>query len=397
MTEISTLLEHISKKSKQIFPQLVEIRRQIHQQPELAWEEHRTGQIIQNRLNESGINGQTCAETGLLVELGPDKSNKAVALRIDMDALPVQEQTNLPFASQKPGVMHACGHDVHIAIGVGVIEVLHEIKEMLPGKIRIFFQPAKEFNSGGAQKIIQEGILEGVQQIYGFHVHPSLNVGQIGIKFGVMLSSSDTFTLEIKSKDEAVRHHHLSAINIITAAQIINALRQITSRRIDPLKPSQINVRTICGGQFNGELTDRVELKGDIFTVDKEMRGQLQEILQQTVTGFAQANDVDFELTFSPGPPILHNEYEPTHTVKIAAQELLGEKNVISLPYPEFAIEDFSYYLQKIPGSYFRLGCASNLDTSYPLHSPYFNVDESCMEVGVKILSRVVIESLYQA
>ena len=373
---------------------VINVRRDIHQHPELSGHEEHTKYLVKGILEIEGYQIKEFAtHNGLVADLIIDKSKPFVAIRADMDALPIEEQTGKPYASQVKGVMHACGHDAHTAIGVGTAIAFATHKANLPGNIRFIFQPSEEVNEGGSEELIRDGALENVKAIFGLHVYPYLMTGQIGYKYGVMMASADTFTIEIFGKSAHGARPHEGVDAILTAAMCVNSLNHIISRRIDPLHPAVISLGTIEGGTAPNIICDHVKLTGTVRTVNEKVRKKIPTMMEDSVKGITHSMGAKYRFDYEFGQPELINDDKMVDILVQEAKKIIGEKNVIDLKEPVMGGEDFSRYLQIVPGAFFRLGtCNPKKGTCVSQHNPKFDVDEDALPIGMKILSAVALE-----
>ena len=386
-------MENIKKiADDELFKWMVDIRREIHQWPEKAFEERRTAELISRRLNEIGIEHRTgIAVTGILGRLAADKKAPTIALRADMDALPVHEDTGLPFASKAPGLMHACGHDGHIAILLGAAKIL---KAKPPkGNVVFIFQPAEEAG-GGARPMIEEGVLEGVDIIFGGHIETHYKVGEIGIKRGVHTAYTDSIDIKITGKGGHAARPQEAVDAVVAASHLIMSLQTIVSREVDPLYPSVITIGYMKAGTVSNAIAEKAVLKGTIRTIETSVRARIVDKIKNTASSLSALHNAKIDVRINPGyPPVINSERE----CKFAwdtAERLLGEKRVISIPLPSLGGEDFAYYAQKIPGCFVRFGAAKQGCEDKASHSPQFDFDEEALRVGAVYLSELVRDAI---
>lgn len=369
---------------------LISIRRHLHQYPELSKEEFETTKSIQQWLQEVGIGiRQTGMPTGVFADIVGGKPGPVVAIRADIDALPIEEQTGLSFASKINGKMHACGHDFHTAAAIGAAYLLKESQFELNGTVRLIFQPAEE-SGGGAEAVIKDGQLEGVQAIIGLHNKPDLPVGTIGLKEGPLMAAVDRFDIVIRGKGSHAALPHTGKDPIAAAAQLITALQTIVSRSVSPLQSAVVSVTKIVGGNTWNVIPGDVTLAGTVRTFDSTVREEVKEKLNQIVEHIAAAFSQEATVTWSPGPPALLNEAKVTEIVqKVAEQQSL---QVIS-PEPSMAGEDFASYLELIPGTFAFFGTSGNEEW----HHPAFTVDEQAIIKAAYYLADSAKELLDQS
>lgn len=374
-------------------------RRYLHQHPELSGQEANTAAFVAEKLQAFGVTdiqtgvGGTHAVTGLIQGTG----TKVVALRADMDALPITERHESPYCSQTPGVMHACGHDAHTAILLGAAQVLTCLRDQLPGQVKLIFQPAEErIDCDGAKKLVETGVLKSpdVSAIFGLHVFPELNVGEVGLRFGALMASSDVFHITIKGKSTHASRPHLGVDPVIIAAQVINSLHHIVSRKIDPMHPAVLTIGKIEGGTAENIIPDEVRLGGTVRTLDQSLRQDIPKWIERTLLGITSAYGGAYTFDYTEGTAPVINHEDTTQIAQQTLQQLWGE-NLIQLEYPSMGGEDFGEYMLEIPGTFLRLGVRNeSKGIKAPLHSSYFDLDEDCLSVGVTSLSAMAFNWL---
>jgi amidohydrolase len=374
--------------------QLIAWRRRFHEYPELQLECHRTAAVVAEHLKHIGLDIRTgIAKTGVVGVIRGRRTNPVVALRVDMDGLPVPEQTGLPFASKVEGVMHACGHDGHTAMGLGVATVLGAVRDDLQGTVKLIFQPGEE-SPGGSKIMIAEGALEepGVDAIFGCHISPQIAFGEVGIRYGTMTAANDEFTIRIKGVGgHAARPHHCTD-PIVAASNLIIGVQSIVSRLNNPLKPLVISICEIKGGSGHNVIPEGVTLKGTIRSVDEETRALAWRNLDKIVKGIELGHGVEAGLEIQPCEPPLRCDKRLVAFVEETLRELMDPDRVQSIPEPSMGAEDFAFYSERIPAAYVRLGCY-DADKGYVhgLHSPYFDFDENLLAEGTRILSYLLM------
>lgn len=374
-------------------PTLISIRRQLHRYPELAFQEYRTARLINDTLLANGLITRTgIAATGVVGLLtGNGRDSRTIAIRADMDALPIQEQTSLPFASAIPNVMHACGHDGHVAIALGAALVLKQIQHHLPGNVKFIFQPAEE-GPGGAKPMIEQGVLQdpAVSAIFGFHLTNSLPVGTIGVCYNEACASTNELKLTILGEGGHGAHPHHSVDTIVVAAEIILALQSIASRQVNPLQPFVLTIGTIEGGYTNNAIADQVKLWGTVRTLSSTLRATIPEKIERLVAGITAAHQASYRFEYNEGYPPLLNNQALTALVAHSAATIVGGGNVVEME-PSMGGDDFAYFALKLPACYFRIGSGS-ADCTFPGHHPQFNFAEAAISYGVKTLVQAVLE-----
>ncbi len=381
--------------NEELFEWIRDIRRRIHQWPEKAFEEYKTAEIISGHLGKLGIDLRTgVAETGVVGRLITDRKAPTVALRADMDALSISENTGLPFSSEIPGVMHACGHDGHVAILLGAAKLL---KDKPPsGNVVFIFQPGEE-GEGGARPMIEQGVLDEVDIIFGAHIDRHYQVGEIGIRTGIHTSYSDAFEIEVTGKGGHAARPHEAVDAVIIASQLVNYLQTIVSRELDPLHPSVITIGVLQAGTVYNAIAEKAVLKGSIRTTETSIRTQIINKIRGITSSLSALYAAKIDVRIIPGYPPLNNHERECRFARDVAEGLLGEERVISIPFPSLGGEDFAYYTQKIPGCFVRLGAAKKGHEHITSHSPRFDFDEEVLRVGAAYmteLARYAVEQL---
>lgn len=368
---------------------LVALRRDLHQHPELSGEEHRTASALHAALTAlaavDGATVQRVAETGLVARIpGRDRAAPVVALRGDIDALPIQEATGLPFASTTPGVMHACGHDVHAAWAVGAAALL--ARTPAEGDVLVVLQPAEE-TAEGAQAVLESGALDDARAIFGAHVDRRFPVGQVVADAGPLAASADTFEIELVGQGAHAARPHEAADPIVGAGLLIVALQTIVSRRLDPAAAGVVTLGTIQAGTAPNVIPDRALLTGTLRAIDPRARQLLQEELRRITAGVASAHRLEARVTFDLGTPPLVNPEEPARWAREAAAALLGSEAVVPLGTRNLAGEDFAVYLERMPGCFLRIGACEPGGAPIAAHAPHFHPAEESLFVGAAVLA----------
>ncbi len=379
-----------------IYSGIVEIRHNIHAHPELSGKEKETKAMVKHTLEHYGYKVKEYPNNyGVSADLITKDDAKMVAIRGDMDALPIVEKTGKPYASKIEGIMHACGHDAHTAnlLGVAIGLKLLSQKHDLGGNFRFIFQPSEESKEGGSIEMIKEGVLDGVDMILGLHVYPYLPTGQIGYKYGVMMASADIFSIEIYGKSAHGARPHEGVDAILVSSMIINSLNHIVSRRIDPLHPAVISLGTINGGKASNIICDDVVVTGTVRTINEDVRKNIPIMMEDTIKGICKAMDAKYKFSYQFGQPELINNDEIVDILVKEAKEIIGDKNTVNLVDPVMGGEDFSEYLKIVKGSFFRLGTANHKKgTDYSQHNSMFDVDDDALKIGMKILGATGLE-----
>jgi amidohydrolase len=394
--------ERIAQAAEALRPQLIAQRRDFHMHPELSNREERTARIVAERLKSLGFDEVKTgvARHGVVAVLRGGKPGGVVAVRADMDALPIQETNDVPYKSRTPGVKHACGHDVHTTVGLGVAEVLSKMRAEISGTIKFIFQPAEEGapagEEGGATLMIKEGALENPrpQAIFGLHTEPNVQAGQIGYHVGPAMASSDTFNIIIRGKGAHGAQPQLGVDAVVVASECVLALQHIRSRRIDPLEPLVITVGTIQGGTRFNVIANEVKLTGTMRTHNDRVRERAIELMRETLTHVTAAYGATFELNFEGANPVTYNEPALVEETLPTIRRVVGRENAFTLK-PFMPAEDFSYFQKVVPGFYFFLGVGNRArGITAGWHTPDFDVDEESLVVGVKVMSNVLLDYL---
>jgi amidohydrolase len=394
----------IEVKSRAIEPKLVELRRDLHQHPELSNREFRTAEKVAAFLTGLGLRVQAgVAKTGVVGILEGSQPGPTVAIRADMDALPINELNEVPYKSKNEGVKHACGHDVHTTIGLGVAEVLSGLREQINGRIKFIFQPAEEGappgEEGGASLMIEEGVLESpsVEAIFGLHVMPTIEVGNIGYSAGPVWASNDTLEMIISGRKTHGAYPHTGVDAITVASHALVALQTMISRSVDTREPLIISIGIIEGGNQYNVLADRVRLVGIIRSLSPEIRASAPDRIEAVLRGITQTFGASYTMNITPGAPVTINDPKLVQKVVPVLEQLLGKDHVL-LQKPQMGAEDFACFAEKIPGFYFLLGVRNEgRGITEMLHTPRFDVDEACLALGVNTMSQIVAQYLAAA
>jgi len=391
----------IEKEIKKHINEIIKIRRFLHMNPELSNREYETSKLITSKLMSLGIEVKSgIAGTGVSGLLEGDQEGFTLGLRADMDALPIHEKTHLPYTSLNPGVMHACGHDIHMSIALGTAIVLSNLKDKIKGNIKFIFQPAEEGppkgEEGGASLMVKEGVLKEppVMAIFGQHVWPSIEVGQILFSSGPILASSDTIEIIIKGKSSHGARPYEGIDAITLAAHIIVAIQSFMDRMIDPADPAVVSIGKIYGGGRSNIIADSVTLEGTVRTLTRTNRTNIETMLENIVQGITHPFGANYTFNYRKGAPPVYNHPGLGDIMLPVLQEAVGKDNVLPLQ-PQMVAEDFSIFSQKIPGFYFLLGVKPpGQKTMPPLHSPFFNPDERSIALGIKIACYLLLDCL---
>ncbi len=381
------MLAQIKDLAANLAPRLIKIRRHLHSHPELSGQEQQTAAYVAGVLSSCGLQvKEGVGKVGVVGELPGGADPRLLAIRTDMDALPIREQTDLAFTSRQPGVMHACGHDVHTTVGLGTAMVLSQLEQTLPGSIRFLFQSAEEI-AQGAMWMVQDGVMEDVSGILSVHVFPSIPAGVVGIRYGALTAAADDLEITIlgESGHGARPHEAIDAIWI--ASQIITTLQQAISRTQNPLRPVVLTIGQINGGRAPNVIADQVQLLGTVRSLHPETSAALPAWIEQIVGNLCQTYGARYELNYRRGTPSVQNDKALTQLLEASARAAWGNQGVQMIHEPSLGAEDFSIYLQHAPGSMFRLGVGFREKHNYPLHHPQFEVDETAIVTGVVTLA----------
>ena len=388
------LKEKIKDLAKIYSDEFIEIRHHLHKHPELSYKEFETSKFVQGKLNEWGIDFEVMATTGVIGTLkGKNPDKKVIALRADMDALPITEQNQIEYKSQNEGVMHACGHDVHTTCLLGATKILNELKNEWEGTIKLIFQPGEEKNPGGASLLIKEGVLENPkpESILGLHVHPGLEVGKLSFRGGMVMASADEIYITVKGKGGHAAAPHLTTDTILAASQLVVNLQQIISRMNDPFNPSVLSITSFQGGNTTNVIPSEAKLMGTFRAMNEEWRFKAHELIKNICIETGKISGADIDIKIDVGYPFVLNNTELTEMAKRKAQEFAGANNVEETEM-RMGAEDFAFYSHIIPACFFRLGVGNikNNITS-GVHTPTFNIDENSIENGMGIMAWLVV------
>lgn len=388
------LQKKVQQLAKKNSVQLISFRRHLHQHPELSFQEYKTCQFVKEKLESWGIETQIMATTGVIGLIkGKNPTARTLALRADMDALPIQETNRVDYKSQNDGVMHACGHDVHTTCLLGAAQILQELREEWEGTIKLIFQPGEEQLPGGASILIQEGVLQNPNpsSILGQHVEPLLEVGKVGIKSGLFMASCDEIYVTVKGKGGHGARPHKCVDTILMAAQLIVQLQQLVSRNADPLMPTVLTFGKIYseGGATN-IIPDEVKILGTLRTFDEAWRAEAHERLVHSARLICESMGGTCDFNIIKGYPFLENNEVLTQATRQQMEAYLGAENVVDLP-ARMGGEDFAFYSQQIPACFYRLGVQNPNGTG--LHTPNFDVDERSLELGAGLMAWLAMQA----
>ena len=374
-------------------------RRKIHEIPELSGEEVETAALVVSALQglHVEVTSQAAGGNGVLVVLHGRNPGRTIALRADMDALSIEEKTGLSFASQHPGKMHACGHDAHVAMLLGAVHVLHDMRNQFDGTIKFIFQPAEEKSpEGGAKNIVASGFLDDVDAIYGLHVWPTLRTGEVGVRTGPVMAASDHVSIQIVGKPSHAAMPHRGIDAIAAAGQCITAAQNIISRQINPLHPAVLTFGKISGGSRYNIVADTVDVEGTCRTYHKETQDAVEMHLKQILKGIDAAFGTTSRLQYDRGYDAVFNSTAQAALAAAVVTERFGHIALADVPEPAMTAEDFSGYLKVCAGAFLWLGVTAEEAEIYPLHNACFSVDENSLPIGVELLSALALSALKQ-
>lgn len=384
------LKEKIKDLAKIYSEEFIQIRHHLHKHPELSYKEFETSKFVQGKLSEWGIDFEVMATTGVIGILkGKNPGKKVVALRADMDALPITEQNQIDYKSQNEGVMHACGHDVHTACLLGAAKILNELKNEWEGTIKLIFQPGEEKNPGGASLLIKEGALENPkpESIFGLHVHPGLEVGKLSFRGGMVMASADEIYITVKGKGGHAAAPHLTTDTILAASQLVVNLQQLLSRMNNPFNPSVLSITSFQGGNTTNVIPSEVKLMGTFRAMNEEWRFRAHDLIKNICIETGKISGADIDVKIDVGYPFVLNNIELTETAKQKAAVFIGTEQVEETEM-RMGAEDFAFYSHIIPACFFRLGVGNiKKNITAGVHTPTFNIDESAIENGVGIMA----------
>jgi len=389
--------DNIYSLAEKYHKELIEVRRHLHSNPELSFQEEKTAAFISEKLDLLGLDYQmNIGGHGLIADIVGGSKGKLVALRGDMDALPIDELNDVPYKSKNTGVMHACGHDVHTTCLLGAAKILIENQPALKGTVRLIFQPAEERIPGGASLMIKENVLKNpdVELIFGQHVYPDMEVGNVGFKPGMYMASADELYITIYGKGGHAGLPHKSIDPILIASEVVTSIQQLVSRRANASTPTVVSIGKFVGDGATNVIPNQVSLEGTIRTMDEEWREELHRLLENLINGICEAMGGNAHIEIRKGYPALINDHQLTLWAKEKAIELLGNENVHDLDL-RMTAEDFSYFAREVPACFFRLG-TSNKDKNIgaPLHTPHFDIDEEAIKVGSSLMATLALKAL---
>ena len=388
--DVSQRFEGLQAEIEENFGEkIVALRRDIHREPELGFDTQRTAEKVLAALDGLPLDIETgVAENGIVATLEGD--GPTVALRADMDALPIQEETGLPFASEIEGRMHACGHDGHTGMLVGAAHALSGMRERLGGTVKFVFQPAEE-GGGGGKVMVDEGVVEDVSSIFALHLWPGLPFGKVATKAGPIMAAADAFEMEITGTGGHGAMPHLAADAVVIAAQVVTALQTVVSREVDPVEPAVLTVGEIGAGTAFNIIPEKARLGGTVRTLNADLREGMPGRMEAVARGVANGMRGDANLDYTFSYPVTVNDEGAAGYALGVAEDLFGAQSVQELPNPSMTAEDFSFYLEKVPGAFIWLGVGEDISG---LHTPQFAFDEEILPRGSALLAALALESL---
>ena len=384
------LKEKIRQLAKDYAPETIEFRRHLHAHPELSYKEFQTSAFIQEKLKGLGIPYEIKATTGVVGLIkGKNPEKRVIALRADMDALPIREENAVSYKSQNDGIMHACGHDAHTSILLGASKILHELKSEWEGTVKLIFQPGEERNPGGASLLIKEGVLHNPQPqaIFGLHVHPGLEIGKFSFRGGPSMASADEIYITVRGKGGHASTPQLTVDTVLVASHIVVALQQVISRNKNPFSPSVLTISSFQGGYTTNVIPSEVKLMGTFRSIDETWRFQAHKLIHRICKGIAQGMGAEIDVVVDVGYPVVNNDEKLYPVARKMAEDFVGRENVEETEV-RMGAEDFGYYTQEIPGCFYRLGvmnAAKGITSG--VHTPTFDIDESAIEKGMGMMA----------
>lgn len=395
-THLPQPIADVSGEAQSLAHVLVSVRRYLHQHPEVGMDEHNTSRFIRETLEGYGLDVHgPIAGTGLYVEIEGEAPGGAVGYRADIDALPTQDQKQVPYRSQTPDVAHLCGHDAHTAIAIGVALVLHNNRDALHGTARIFFQPNEEGLPSGAPLMIRAGVLEGLDAVYAIHVSPSLEVGRYGLITGPATASSDRFEVKIRQKGTGHSARPHEGIDTVwLASQLMNQFYELAGRVTDARNPSVLTITMLDGSRAHNVIPEQASLGGTLRTLAPSDRKTIRRYMHEAAERLGTIHDAHVELNFEDGSPPVINDEDAIANVEATIRETFGEEAIHQIEESSMGGEDFAHYLNHVPGAYVRVGTASGPETSYPLHHHRFDIDETPLAPTSRLMARVLINHL---
>ncbi|MBU0279247.1 M20 family metallopeptidase [Gemella sp. zg-1178] len=394
---MNNLLNKIYKILEEKEERMIEIRRYLHENPELSFYETETAKYIKNFYKDKDCQVKTNVGDGygIVVDIMGAKPGKTIAIRADFDALPIQEETGLPYASKKKGVMHACGHDAHTAYMLVLAETLIELKDELSGNVRVIHQPAEEVPPGGAKSMVEAGVLDNVDAVLGIHVMSTMPTGNVEYRAGAIQTGRANFKVTLKGKGGHGSMPHIANDTIVAASHFVTAVQTIISRRVNPFDTAVVTIGSFDGVGSANVIKEKVTLEGDVRIMNEEARDVIEKEFTKLLAGISSAFGLEYELDYKNDYPVLVNDYEVTTLVKKSLEEnkIAEVKNVLECP-KQTPSEDFAYYAQEKPSCFFYVGAYKEGSVMYPHHNPKFNIDEKSILISAKAMATALLECL---
>jgi hippurate hydrolase len=388
--------QQIQQLAKKYADEFIDIRHQVHANPELSYQEFETSAFIQKKLAEFGVPFEVKATTGVVGLIkGKNPGKKITALRADMDALPITEENDVPYKSKNVGVMHACGHDVHTTCLLGAAKILHELKDEWEGTVKLIFQPGEEKNPGGASLLIKEGVLENPkpEKIFALHVHPGLEVGTLSFRNGMVMASADEIYITIKGKGGHAAAPQFTADTILIASHLVISLQQIVSRNNSPFNPSVLSITAFHGGNTTNVIPSEVKLMGTFRAMNEEWRFKAHELIKKQTIELVHAMGAEATIHIDIGYPFVLNDEALGNAARKKAEEYVGANHVEETEL-RMGAEDFAYYSHQVPACFFRLGAGNKAKgITSGVHTPTFNIDEQAIEIGMGMMAWLATDS----
>ncbi len=384
------MTEKIKLLAKKYFPEFISIRHHLHAHPELSYQEFETSKFVQNKLKEFGIPYEVKATTGVVgIIEGKNPGKRIIALRADMDALPIQEENDVPYKSTNPGVMHACGHDVHTTCLLGASKILQELRNEWEGTVKLIFQPGEEKNPGGASLMIKDGVLENPKPdaILALHVHTGMDAGKCGFRGGMVMASADELYFTIKGKGGHAASPHLAIDPILISSHLIISLQQLISRNNNPFNPSVLSITSFNGGNTTNVIPNEVKLMGTFRAMNEQWRFKAHELIRKQANDLVHSMGGEVDVHIDVGYPCVMNNEQVNADAMKKASLYLGEENVSETEL-RMGAEDFGYYAQQVPACFYRLGTMNkSKGITAGVHTPVFNIDENAIETGMGMMA----------
>jgi amidohydrolase len=392
---MTTFGKEILARAEKLSPEVIEVRRQFHRYPELSWQEHKTAKLLVERLAGLGLSVRNdICETAVVAELRGAAPGPLLGLRADMDALPMDDGKDVPYASRVKGAMHACGHDAHMAMALGVAEVLQPMSGCIRGGVRFIFQPCEEASPSGAHELVKRGVMDGVERVFAFHVDPEIPAGKIGLRHGALTANCTEFRVAVFGKGGHGARPHQSIDTVYIMHQIMEMAYGLPSRRTEPFVPAVLSIGHIHGGMKANVIPNRVDISGTMRTVDEITRTELIAKLRTGIDVIASANGAEYQLEFPQNVPAVFNDAYSVELARSSFSGLFRPENIVAIDKVSMGGEDFSWYLTKAPGVLIRLGSRKSGEEVHHLHTNHFDIDERALPIGVALMSDILLTLL---